>query len=128
EVVEQAPAQQADPAIARAEVLARAIGDSALAHPGDDVLIDDVAGDPLAGVRIGRRAAPRGDRFLDIRLGFLRHADERPDHRKRVLVVDRHAPFEVLAEKETVRPEADAADRPERIALVGVSADASVTE
>src|SRR5262249_2428229 len=47
-VLEKAIADHRDAAIARAEQLLAAIRDRALADPGDDVLVDDVARDPAA--------------------------------------------------------------------------------
>src|SRR5262249_44092169 len=57
EVAEQLPAQERDAAVARAEILPGAVGDAPLADPGDDVLVDDVAGDP-APARVLDRAGP----------------------------------------------------------------------
>src|SRR5262244_3350273 len=61
-------------------------------------------------------------------LAPLRHAHEEPRDAERVLVVDRHAPFEMIAEVEAVRPQRDAAHGPIRIALVGVLAHPLVDE
>src|SRR5262249_36047812 len=58
EIIEQALADHGDAHIAGAEVLLGAIGDAALADPGDDVLVDDVAGDPAAALVLDR-ADPR---------------------------------------------------------------------
>src|SRR6478735_1778701 len=87
------------------------VGDLALPDPGDDVLVDDVAGDPAAVLALDW-AFPGRHAVLHIGLAALRHADEEPRHRQRVLVVDRHAPFEVAAEIESVRPQRNAADGP----------------
>ena len=51
--------------------LPAAVGHRALADPGDDVLVDDVAGDPAAGARVLDRAGPGRDGALHIRLTFL---------------------------------------------------------
>src|SRR6266581_400997 len=63
QVAEQLLAQHGDPAVARAEVLLRSIGDAPLADPGDDILVDDVAGDPAPGP-IPDRRRPRRDAVL----------------------------------------------------------------
>src|SRR5262249_31388032 len=104
-----------------------AVGDRALADPGDDVLVDDVAGDPAA-VRVLDRAHPGGNGVLHVGLAPLRHAHEEPRHAERVLVVDRHAPFEMIAEVEAIRPQRRASYGPIRIALVGALAPPLVDE
>src|SRR6267142_5568143 len=114
DILEQLLAQHRDAAVARAEVLLRAVGDRALADPGDDVLVDDMAGDPAPGRGIPDGARPRRDPFLLVGLRLLGHADEGPGHREHVLVVDGNAPLEVLAQKKSVRPQAHAPDRPQR--------------
>src|SRR5258708_6148311 len=63
-------------------------------------------------VRVLDWADPRRYRTLHIGLAALRHAHEEPGHAQRVLVVDRHAPFDLAAEIETVRPQRQAADGP----------------
>src|SRR5213076_539953 len=104
-----------------------AVGDGALPDPGDDILIDDVAGDPAA-VFAPKRAFPRRHAVLHVRLAALRHANEEPRHRQRVLVVHRHPPFEVAAEIEAVRPQRDAADGPILILFALALAHALVGE
>src|SRR5260221_187685 len=126
QIPEELPADERDPSVARAEVLLGAVGDAPLADPGDDVLVDHVARDPAPGLRVPDRRAPRGNAFLLVGLGFLRHADKGPGDREHVLVVHRYAPLEVLAEKKTVRPQTHAACRPQRIAFVGAFAHAFV--
>src|ERR1043166_9559171 len=92
-------------------MLLGAVGDGALPDPGDDVLVDDVAGDPAA-VVVPDRTFPCRHAVLHVRLAALRHANEEPRHRQRVLVVHRPPPFEVAAEIEAVRPQRDTADGP----------------
>ncbi len=127
EVVEEALADHGDAHVARTQILLGAIGDPALAHPGDEVLVHDVARDP-ATVLVLDRADPGRDRLLHERLAPLRHAHEEPGDAQRILVVDRHAPFEMIAEIEAVGPQRDPADGPVRIALVAVLAHALVDE
>ena len=55
---EEAPPQHRDAAVAGTQRLPAAVGHRALADPGDDVLVDDVAGDPPAGDRVLDRAGP----------------------------------------------------------------------
>src|SRR6185369_16346930 len=57
-----------------------------------------------------------------------RHAIEEPADAQHVSVVDRHAPLEVPAGEETVRPEAAAADGPELVLLGLALEDAPVGE
>src|SRR5262245_54268124 len=127
EVVEQALADHGDAEVARADVLLGAIGDPALADPGDDVLIDDVARDPAAALVLDR-ALPGRHRALHVGLAPFRNPHEEPRNAERILVVDRHAPLEVIAEIECVGPQRDAAYGPMRIALVGILAHALVEE
>src|SRR5258707_11885894 len=58
--------------------------------------------------------------FLHVGLAPLRHPHEEPGDAERVLVVHWHAPFEMIAEVEAVRPERDPAHGPIRILLVGI--------
>src|SRR6266852_1369310 len=127
ELVEEALADHRNAEVAGADILLGAVGDRALPDPGDDVLVDDVARDPAA-VLVLDRAVPSRNRPLHIRLSPFRHAHEEPGDAERVLVVDRHAPLEVIAEIEAVRPQRDASHRPIGIALVRVLADALVDE
>src|SRR5262249_28668693 len=127
EIVEQALADHHNSEVARADVFLAAVGDHALTDPGDDVLVDDVARDPAA-VRVLDRAHPGRNGALPVGFASLRHAHEEPRNAERVLVVDRHAPFEMIAEVEAVRPQRDAAHGPIRIALVGVLAHPLVDE
>src|SRR5215831_2164417 len=127
EVAEELPAHERDAAVARAEILPGPVGDRPLADPGDDVLVDDVAGDP-ASARVAYRARPRRDALLLVGLGFLGHADERPGHRQHVFVVDGDAPLEVLSEEKSIRTKAHAPDGPQGVGLVGAFAYALVDE
>ena len=127
DLLEEAIAHHGDADVARAQMLLRAVGDRALPDPGDDVLVDDVAGDPAA-VLAPDRALPGRHAVLHVRLAALRHADEEPRHRQRVLVVDRHAPFEMAAEIEAVRPQRDAADGPVLVLFALALAHALVGE
>ena len=104
-----------------------AVGDAALAHPGDDVLVDDVARDPAA-VLVFDRTHPGRHALLDIGFAPLRHPHEKPGDAERVLVVHRHPPFEMIAEVEAVRPQRDPTHRPIRIPLVGILAHPFVDE
>src|SRR5205823_3113176 len=76
----EALAHHGDADVARAQVLARAVRDGALADPADEVLVHDVAGDP-ASVRVLDRASPGRHARLHVGLAPLRHADEEPGHR-----------------------------------------------
>src|SRR5262249_42517478 len=107
EVLEQPFADHDDAEVARPEVLLGAVGDTALTDPGDDVLVDDVARDPAA-VLVLDRAHPGRHALLHVRLAPLRHTHEEPGDAERILVVDRNAPFEMIAEIEAVRPQRDA--------------------
>src|SRR5262249_36181153 len=117
EIVEQAFADHGDAHVARADILLGAIRDAALPDPGDDVLVDHVARNPASALILDR-ADPGRNRVLHVRLAPFRHPHEEPGDAERVLVVDRHAPFEMIAEIKAVGPERDAADRPIGIALV----------
>src|SRR5258708_25493853 len=48
QILEELLADERDSAVARAQVLLGAVGDAPLAHPGDDVLVADLAADPAA--------------------------------------------------------------------------------
>src|SRR5260370_35217475 len=87
-------------------MLLGAVGDAALAGPGDDVLVDDVAGDEAAGFVL-QRAGPGWHAFLHVRLAALRHPHEEPGDAARVLVVDRPPPLEMAAEIKSARPQRD---------------------
>src|SRR5690606_29977251 len=113
EIVEELAPHHRDAAVAAAEVLPRAVGDAALADPRDEVLVHDVAGDPATGRLVLDRRAPGRDALLHVRVALARHAVERPGDAERVLVVDRHAPLEMVAEAEDVRPQREAARGPE---------------
>src|SRR5262249_7879971 len=127
EVIEQALADHGDAEVARTDVLLGAIGDPALADPGDDVLIDDMAGDPSPALVLDR-TGPGRHRALHVGLAPFRNPHEEPRNAERVLVVDRHAPLEVVAEIKRVRPQRDATHGPVRIALVGILAHALIEE
>src|SRR5262245_25091462 len=86
-----------------------------------------MARDPAA-VLVLDRAHPGRDLVLHIRLAALRHPHEEPADAERVLVVDRHAPFEVIAEIEAVRPQRHAPDGPDRIALALAFTHAPIDE
>src|SRR6202030_1639269 len=103
ELLQEAAAHHGDADVARTQMLLGAIGDAALAGPGDDVLIDDVAGDKAAGLVL-QRADPGRHALLHVRLAAFRHPHEKPRHAERILVVDRHPPLEMAAEIKTVRP------------------------
>ena len=105
-----------------------AVGDLALPDPGHEILVHHMAGDPAPGFRIGDRPLPGRDAVLHIRLALLRHAAEMPHDAERVLVIDRHAELDMVAGEQPVRPQADAADRPQPVLLGGVGADAFVLE
>src|SRR5262249_48722806 len=125
--LEQALADHHDAEIAGADVLLGAVGDAALTDPGDDVLVDHVAGDPAA-LLVLDRAHPSRHALLDVGLAPLWHTHEEPGDAERVLVIHRHAPFEMIAEVEPVRPQRDTANRPIRILLVGILAHPFVDE
>ncbi len=105
----------------------RAVGDGALSHPGDEVLVHHMAGDP-APVGFADGTGPGGDGVLLERLHLVWHAREGPGDRQDGLVVDRGAPFEVVAEEEAGGPQRHPADAPEVALLVGVLADALVNQ
>ncbi len=109
-------------------MLLRPVGDSPLADPGHEVLVHDVAGDPAPVCSIADRAVPVGDLVLRERLHLVRHAVEEPADAQRVLVVDGHAPFEVAAGEQAVRPEAGPPDRPQLVVLGLAFQDAAVDE
>src|SRR5262249_30037277 len=125
--VEEALADHGDAEVAGAEILLGAVRDGALADPGDDVLIDHVARDPAPALVLDR-AMPGRDRSLLVGLALLGYARVEPADAQRVLIVDRHAPFEMVAEIEAVRPQRDAADGPVGVGLVGTLAHALVEE
>src|SRR5262245_16073127 len=107
-------------------MLLRAIRDRALTDPCDEVLVHDVARDESPRRGVGDGAMPvRNTRLLE-RCG-ARHGIVEPRDVQRALVVDRHAPLE-LAREETVRPQADAADRPELVVFRRVFAHAAIEE
>src|SRR5262249_35975447 len=75
EIVEQALADHRDAEIAGAEILLGAVGDAPLPDPGDDVLVDHMAGDP-APVGILDRADPGRHALLNEGLAAFGHAHE----------------------------------------------------
>src|SRR2546422_6163966 len=127
-VFEDAPAHHDDAAIALAQMLLRAVGDRALADPGDEVLVHDVRGDPPVRQRILDRARPVGDPVLLEGLHVVRHAIEEPAHAQHVRVVDGHAPLEVAAGEQAVRPETAAPDGPQLVLLGLAREDAPIGE
>src|ERR1700722_17291407 len=112
EVLKEALPHHDDAAVAPPEMLAPPIGDRPLPDPADKILVHDVACDPAARRRIGDRCVPAGNAVLHERLAILRHACEEPADAERRSIVDRHAPFEVIAGEQRIRPEADTSDRP----------------
>src|ERR687892_989948 len=67
-LLQHTPAQQDDAPITLAEVLLRAVGNGALADPGHEVLVHDVAGDPASRGGLADRPVPVGDlRLLERR-------------------------------------------------------------
>src|ERR1019366_285180 len=127
ELLEKALADHRDADIAGAEILQGAVRDRALPNPGDDVLVDDMARDP-APIRVLDRAMPGRDRTLHVGLPLARHPCVEPADAERVAIVDRHPPFEMVAEIKPVRPQRHAADRPVGVGLVGALAHALVDE
>src|ERR1700751_53701 len=87
-----------------------------------------MAGDPAAGFRIGDRPLPGRDAVLHIRLALPRHAAEMVHDAQRVLVIDRHPELDMITGEQSVRPQADATDRPQPVLVAGVGADALVLE
>ena len=85
-----------DALVAFAEGLFGPVGEGALADPGDEILVHDVGADPAACLRIGQRRRPGGDAVLNIGLPALGDPVEEPADAERVLVINRHAPFEVV--------------------------------
>ena len=116
DLVEIALAHHHDAPVAGGEIFLAPVGDTPLPHPGQNVLVDHMAGDPLP-VGIGERALPGGYGLLHIGLAPLGHAGEEEGDAEGVLVIDRHAPFEMLTEKEADGPEGHAAHGPEMAAL-----------
>src|SRR5262245_41116638 len=116
-LLQEAPAHEDHAAVAVAEMLERAVGGGSLPDPRHEVLVHDVAGDPAAGHRVLDRRGPVRDPLLHVRLLFVRHAVEEPADAERVAIVDGHAPLEVPAGEQAVRPEAAAADRPQLVLL-----------
>src|SRR5262249_62139738 len=86
-----------------------------------------MARNPLPGLVLDR-ACPGRDLVLNLRLAPSGHPHEEPADAERVLGVDRHAPFEVVAEIEAVRPERPPSDGPDRIALTLAFAHTPVEE
>src|SRR6266508_2487227 len=117
-----------DAAVALAQVLLSPVGDRALSDPRDEVLIHDVRRDPAPGPWVLDRAVPVRDPVLREGFHLVRYPIEEPTNAQHVLVVDGHAPLEVTAGKETVRPETRAADGPELVALRLAFEDAPVGE
>src|ERR1043166_1463915 len=106
-----------DPAVALAQVLLGPVRNGTLAHPGHEVLVHYVRGDPAPRLRLVDRAVPVGDALLSERLHLVWHPVEEPSDAQHVLVVDGHPPFEVAAGEETVRPQAGASDGPQLVRL-----------
>src|SRR6202012_2600353 len=127
ELLEKAVAHHGHADIARAQIFLAAIGNAALADPGDNVLVDDMAGNPAAGIVLDR-ADPGRHPLLHIGLAAFRHAHEEPRDIERILIVDRHAPFDMAAEIEAVRPQRDAADGPITVLFALAFAHALVDE
>ena len=128
DVVEKAAADHHDAAVARAEILLAAVGDPPCPTQVTKSWFMTwlVIQRPVRGSAIG--PCQVGIAVLHIGLALVRHAAEMPGDAERVLVVDRHAELDVVAGEERVRPQADAADRPQPVVLAGVGADALVLE
>src|SRR5580693_8185874 len=127
ELLEETAAHHGDTDVARTQMLLGAVGDAALAGPGNDVLVDDVTGDEAAGFVL-QRADPGRHALLHVRLAAFRHPHEEPGDAQRILVVDRYAPLEMAAEIKAVRPQRDAPDGPVAILLALPFAHALVDE
>src|SRR5215510_9223154 len=106
-----------DAAVALAQVLLGPVSEGTLAHPGDEILVHYVRGNPASRARLVNRAVPVRDAVLRERLHLVRHPVEEPADAQHVLVVDGHSPFEVAAGEETVRPQAGAPDGPQLVRL-----------
>src|SRR6266508_128227 len=117
-----------DAAVALAQVILSPVGDRALSDPRDEVLIHDVRRDPAPGLWVLDRAVPVWDPVLREGFDLVGHPVEEPADAQHVLVVDGHAPLEVTAGEETVRPETRAPDRPELVALGLSFEDAPVSK
>src|SRR5260370_6622334 len=85
-----------------------------------------MAGNPAPGGGVCDRSLPSRDAVLDIALTLSRHAAEMPNDAERVFVVDGHAELDVIAGDQSVRPQADPADRPQAVMLARIGADALV--
>src|SRR5690349_15683430 len=96
-------------------MLLGAIGDWPLADPSDEVLIQDVAGDPAAGLFVLQRRPPVWDALLHVRLLLDRDVLIEPVDAEAPLVIDRDAPLEIAAEVEAVRPERYTTDGPQLV-------------
>src|SRR5689334_260781 len=125
-LLEHPLAEQDDPPVALTQVLLRSVGDRPLADPGDEVPVHDVRGDPAPGRRVGDGTVPVRNTPLLERRGARQRIVE-PGDVERVLVVDGDAPLE-LPGVQTVRPEADAPDRPQLVRFGRILAHASVHE
>ena len=77
---------------------------------------------------VAHRSVPGRDLALHVRLALLGDAGEGPRHAQRVLVVDGHAPFEVVAGEQRVGPQADAAGGPHGIRFAHPFAQTPVDE
>src|SRR5438105_15751323 len=74
------------------------------------------------------RAHPVRNAVLLVRLHLVGHTVEEPADAQHVAVVDGHAPLEVAAGEEAVRPEAAAPDGPELVLLGLALQDAAIDE
>src|SRR6202034_1972897 len=108
DVFQELVAEQDDPLVAEAGGFIAPIGNDSFPHPGDEILIHDVAGDEAAGFGVEHWAAPCGDLVLHERLAIFRHAAEAPGDAESVFVVDRNAPLEMIAGEKSVGPKTDA--------------------
>src|SRR5260370_4235408 len=126
DIVEKATTDHDDAAVARGQIFLRAIGDAALPDPGYEILIHRMTGNPGAGGGVCDRPLTSRDAVLDIGLTLSRHAAEMPHDAERVFVVDGHAELDVIAAEQSVRPQADPADRPQAVMLARIGADALV--
>src|SRR5208337_4262752 len=128
DIFQEPLAHQDDSVVTCAKVFARADGDFALTDPSNEILVHEVARHPATCFPIEHRSAPSGNTLLNIRLAALRDAAKTPGDAERILVIDRNAPLEMVARKEGIRPEADAADLPKRIFFTHALANAPVDD
>src|SRR5215469_15009692 len=78
QIIEKALPDQEDSADAGGQVLRGPIGNPSLPHPGDEILIHDVARDPTARGRVAYRSVPCGNELLHVRLALCGNPAEGP--------------------------------------------------